>query len=82
MRYTPHFVIDDPDEGINAGPAGRMQVFGQLVDRCEKRMSQSMSLRVGEPVVVERIVPALEADGASSSAALDAEMRPVNSVAS
>ena len=80
MRYTPHFVIDDPDEGTNSGPTGRMQVLGQLVDHCEKRMSPSVSLRVGEPTVVERIVRALEADGAPSSAALAKEIPCANSI--
>ena len=80
MRYTPHYEIGDPDEGNNTGHSRRMQVLGELVDDCEKRMSQSLSLRVGEPAVVERIVRNLEGDGAHSSAALATEMRRANSV--
>ena len=84
MRYTPHYVIGDPDEGNNTGHSGRMLVLAELaelVEDCEKRMSQSLSLRVGEPAVVERIVRNLEGDGAHSSAALATEMRRANSVA-
>ena len=81
MRYTPHYVIGDPDEGNNTGHSGRMLVLGEPVDDCEKRMSQSLSLRVGEPAVVERIVRNSEGDGAHSSAALATEMQRANSVA-
>ena len=81
MRYEPHYVIDDPREGINiTRHAGCMQVIGQLVDHCEKRMSQRESLRVGEPDVVARLARYLEGDGAYSTAPVAAEMRRANSV--
>ena len=81
MRCISHSVIDDPDQGNNAGQAKRMQALGRPVDHCEKRMSQSVSLRVGEPAVVKRIVRLLEGDGAYSSTALGKEIRRANSIA-
>ena len=81
MRYTPHCEIGDPDEGNNIRHSGRTLVLGELVDDCEKQMSQSLSLRVGEPAVVVRIMRHLEGDGAYSSAALATKIRRVNSVA-